>query len=59
MIGIYATKDRLHPCLPTGRHQNPVRAGLVYRTEYYVYSSASNYAGIDQIIDVDCLFYAL
>ncbi|SDS05728.1 REP element-mobilizing transposase RayT [Mucilaginibacter mallensis] len=37
-------------------HQNPVRAGLVYRAEDYVYSSASNYAGIDQIIDVDCLF---
>ncbi len=40
-------------------HQNPVRAGLVYRAEDYVYSSASNYAGIDQIIDVDCLFYIL
>jgi len=38
-------------------HQNPVRAGLVYRAEDYVYSSASNYAGIDQIIDVDCLFF--
>ncbi len=37
-------------------HQNPVRAGLVYKAEDYVYSSASNYAGIDQIIDVDCLF---
>jgi putative transposase len=37
-------------------HQNPVRAGLVYHEEDYVYSSASNYAGIDQIIDVDCLF---
>jgi putative transposase len=37
-------------------HQNPVKAGLVYRAEDYVYSSASNYAGIDQIIDIDCLF---
>jgi len=37
-------------------HENPVKAGLVYRPEDYVYSSASNYAGIDQIIDVDCLF---
>ena len=37
-------------------HLNPVRAGLVYRAEDYVYSSASNYAGIDQIIDVDCLY---
>jgi putative transposase len=27
-------------------HQNPVRAGLVYRAEDYVYSRASNYAGI-------------
>jgi REP element-mobilizing transposase RayT len=37
-------------------HNNPVRAGLVYRAEDYVYSSASNYAGIDQIVDVDCLY---
>jgi len=37
-------------------HQNPVVAGLVYRAEDYIYSSASNYAGLDQIIDVDCLF---
>jgi len=40
-------------------HNNPVRAGLVYRAEDYVYSSASNYAGIDQIIDVDCLYFGL
>jgi len=38
-------------------HQNPVRAGLVYRAEDYIYSSSSNYAGLDQIIDVDCLFF--
>jgi putative transposase len=38
-------------------HQNPVRAGLVYRAEDYIYSSASNYAGIDQIMDVDCLYF--
>ena len=38
-------------------HQNPVRAGLVYRAEDYIYSSASNYAGLDQIIDVDYLFF--
>lgn len=37
-------------------HENPVKSGLVYRAEDYVYSSASNYADIDQIIDVDCLF---
>ncbi|MFI5162571.1 MAG: REP-associated tyrosine transposase [Sphingobacteriales bacterium] len=40
-------------------HQNPVKAGWVYRAEDYVYSSASNYAGIDQILDVDCLFFYL
>lgn len=34
-------------------HQNPVKAGIVYRAEDYVYSSASNYAGIDAIIDVE------
>jgi len=38
-------------------HENPVRAGLVYRAEDYVYSSASNYAGIDQVIEVDCLYF--
>ena len=38
-------------------HNNPVRAGLVYKPEDYVYSSASNYADIDQIIDVDCLYF--
>ena len=38
-------------------HQNPVNAGLVYRAEDYIYSSASNYAGLDQIVEVDCLFY--
>ncbi|MDB5114531.1 MAG: hypothetical protein JWQ79_23 [Mucilaginibacter sp.] len=37
-------------------HENPVNAGLVYRAEDYVYSSASNYADIDNIIEVDCLF---
>jgi REP element-mobilizing transposase RayT len=38
-------------------HHNPVRAGLVYRPEDYVYSSASNYAAIDGIIEVDCLYF--
>jgi putative transposase len=37
-------------------HQNPVKAGWVYRPEDYVYSSATNYAGIDQIIEVDCIY---
>jgi REP element-mobilizing transposase RayT len=36
-------------------HNNPVRAGIVYRAEDYVHSSASNYAGIDQLIDIDFL----
>jgi hypothetical protein len=42
--------DYIPACLPAGRHQNPVEAGLVYRAEDYIYSSASNYAGLDQII---------
>ncbi len=33
-------------------HQNPVRTGIVNNVEDYVYSSASNYAGKDGIIDV-------
>jgi putative transposase len=37
-------------------HENPVKAGLVYRAEDYIYSSPSNYADVDKIIDVDCLF---
>jgi putative transposase len=36
-------------------HQNPVRAGIVYRPEDYVYSSASNYAGLDSLIEVKFL----
>jgi putative transposase len=40
-------------------HDNPVKAGWVYKAEDYVFSSASNYSGIDQIIDVDCLFTGL
>lgn len=33
-------------------HNNPVRAGIVSRPEDYIYSSASNYAELDSIIDV-------
>jgi REP element-mobilizing transposase RayT len=33
-------------------HENPVRAGIVRNAEDYVYSSASNYAGLGGIIDV-------
>lgn len=39
-------------------HQNPVKAGLVYRAEDYRYSSARNYAGFkDTILDVTLLDY--
>jgi len=34
-------------------HNNPVKAGFVYSPEDYVYSSASNYAGLpEKLIDV-------
>ncbi|GGF22710.1 REP-associated tyrosine transposase [Echinicola rosea] len=34
-------------------HQNPVKAGIVYQPEDYVYSSAANYAGmVDKVLDV-------
>ena len=33
-------------------HQNPVRAGIVYEAEKYVYSSAINYIGEKGLIDV-------
>ncbi len=34
-------------------HQNPVKAGFVYAPEDYVYSSASNYAGLpDTLMEV-------
>ncbi len=33
-------------------HMNPVRAGIVRKPEEYIYSSASNYAGLESIIDV-------
>lgn len=34
-------------------HENPVRAGIVYNPEDYMYSSASNYAGLKGILDVE------
>lgn len=37
-------------------HQNPVRAGVCYRAEDYVYSSASFYAGLEAILEVERLF---
>jgi REP element-mobilizing transposase RayT len=33
-------------------HNNPVRAGIVMRPEDYLYSSASNYAELDSIMEV-------
>ena len=37
-------------------HYNPVRAGLVQLPEHWLYSSATNYAGLESLIDVDLLF---
>ena len=36
-------------------HQNPVRAGWVSRAEDYLYSSARNYAALDNLIAVDVI----
>ena len=36
-------------------HQNPVRAGIVYAAEEYVYSSAANYMGRKGILDVEVI----
>ena len=33
-------------------HNNPVRAGIVERSEDYLYSSARNYAGLVGVIDI-------
>lgn len=37
-------------------HQNPVRTGICYRDEDYVYSSASFYAGLEAVLPVMRLF---
>jgi putative transposase len=37
-------------------HMNPVRAGFVSCPEHWIYSSASNYAGIESIIEIDFLW---
>jgi REP element-mobilizing transposase RayT len=34
-------------------HQNPVRAGIVEKPEHYLYSSASNYAGLESLLEID------
>jgi putative transposase len=36
-------------------HQNPVRAGICYSAEEYVYSSAGQYAGLETILPVTLL----
>ncbi|GAB2767586.1 REP element-mobilizing transposase RayT [Hymenobacter luteus] len=36
-------------------HQNPVRAGICYRAEDYLYSSASQYAGLEALLPVTLL----
>ncbi|MEM8893710.1 MAG: transposase [Bacteroidota bacterium] len=36
-------------------HQNPVRAGLVYEPEHYVYSSARDYAGTSGLMTLQML----
>jgi len=33
-------------------HENPVRAGIVEKSEDYLYSSARNYAGLDGVLEV-------
>jgi REP element-mobilizing transposase RayT len=40
-------------------HQNPVEAGLVYRVEDYVYSSALDYAGESGLLDNITVFRVL
>ena len=34
-------------------HQNPVRSGWVVNVEDYLYSSARNYAELDQLLEID------
>ena len=34
-------------------HENPVRTGLVARAEDYLYSSARNYAGLSNVLEID------
>lgn len=34
-------------------HENPIRAGIVRNAKEYIYSSASNYAGLESILEID------
>lgn len=36
-------------------HNNPVRAGWVLEPQHYLYSSASNYAGLGGLLEIDLL----
>jgi hypothetical protein len=38
--------------IQAGIHMNPVEEGLVFRPEDYVYSSATDYAGENGLLDV-------
>ena len=40
-------------------HQNPVEAGLVFKAENYMYSSAIDYAGENRLLDNSTIFRAL
>lgn len=37
-------------------HNNPVRAGFVVLPEHWLYSSATNYAGLESVIEIDHLW---
>ena len=34
-------------------HNNPVRAGIVFKPEDYIYSSARNYASLESVLEID------
>jgi REP element-mobilizing transposase RayT len=36
-------------------HNNPVEAGYVFKPEDWIYSSASNYAGMESIMEIDLI----
>ena len=36
-------------------HNNPVRAGFVKKAEDWIYSSATNYYGLESLLNVECL----
>tara|TARA_B110001469_G_C9371271_1_gene193459 strand:- start:101 stop:331 length:231 start_codon:yes stop_codon:yes gene_type:complete len=40
-------------------HQNPVEAGLVFKAENYMYSSAIDYVGENGLLDTITVFRAL